>query len=333
MRTVVITGGTAGIGRAAARRFAEKGWRVAVMAREPHRLEQTKRDLESRGARALAVEGDVADPRAHDRLANVVFQDGGGIDVWINNAMTTVYSPVWEMTPEEFARVTDVVYHGQVHGTMTALKHMRPKNAGTIVQIGSALAHRSIPLQSAYCGAKFAVRGFTDSLRAELEHEGSKVRLTMVQLPGVNTPQFSWCRSKLDHEPQPPDPVFSPDAVARAIYDAAMSAPRELYVARSALQLIAGQAVAPGVMDHAVGKLAWEGQMQDEPQPATRKGNLFEPVPGEWAAEGEFSDRQEGWAAEINPAAVRAGLAAALGGIAIGLGYLATRDRDRPRYS
>ena len=316
-RTIAITGASAGIGRALVRLFARDGWRVGLIARDEARLEATAREVERLGGEAVVCPADVADAGAVIAAADRIAQTSG-IDAWVNNAMTTVYSRVVDLTPEEYARVTDVVYHGAVHGTMAALKHMRAADRGTIVQVGSALAHRAIPLQSAYCGAKFALRGFTDSLRSELEHEASPIRISMVQLPGVNTPQFSWCRSKLPRRPEPVPPVFQPEAAARAIYTAVHDAPRELWVGGPSVKLILGGAVAPGTMDTMLAEQAWSGQMTDRPQEEVFEGNLFEPVPGDYEAKGKFSAQAHETAASVNPATLRAAGVAAAGTLAVG---------------
>ncbi|MEM7566730.1 MAG: SDR family oxidoreductase [Pseudomonadota bacterium] len=328
-RTVAITGASAGIGRATVRVFAQEGWRVGLIARDEERLERTAEEVRALGGEPIVCPADVADAEAIEAAADRIAEAGGGIDLWINNAMTTVYGRVVDLTPREFARVTEVVYLGAVYGTMAALKHMRAADAGTIVQVGSALAHRAIPLQSAYCGAKYALRGFTDSLRAELEHEASPIRLSMVQLPGVNTPQFSWCRSKLPRRPEPVPPLFEPEAAAEAIRRAADEAPRELWVGGPSLQLIVGGAVAPGFMDKMLSEQAWSGQMTDEPQDGVYEGNLFEPVPGDYRAAGKFGDQARPDAVYVNPTTLRtAGLAAA-GTLAVGALSLLLSGRRR----
>ncbi len=327
--TVVITGATAGIGRATVRLFAREGWRIGLIARDEDRLKATADEVRALGGEAIVCPADVADAEAVMAAADRVAEAGHGIDVWINNAMTTVYSRVVDLTPAEFARVTDVVYHGAVHGTLAALKHMRAADSGTIVQVGSALAHRAIPLQSAYCGAKYALRGFTDSLHAELEHEASPIRLSMVQLPGVNTPQFSWCRSKLPRRPEPVPPLFEPEAAAEAIRKAADEAPRELWVGGPSLQLILGGAVAPGLMDKMLSDQAWGGQMTDEPQDGVNDGNLFEPVPGDYGAAGRFTEQARPDAVYVNPATLRTAGIAAVGTLAVGALSLLLSGRRR----
>jgi short-subunit dehydrogenase len=230
---VVVTGASAGVGRAVVREFAKKKADIGLIARGVERLEAAKREVEECGGRAVVVPADVADAEAVERAAERVEEELGPIDIWVNDAMTTVFAPFSQITPEEFKRATEVTYLGFVYGTMSALKRMRARNRGTVVQVGSALAYRSIPLQSAYCGAKHAIVGFTDSIRSELIHEKSDVHITVVHLPAMNTPQFSWCRTKLPRQPQPVPPIYAPEVAARAIYWAAHNRRRELYVGLS----------------------------------------------------------------------------------------------------
>ncbi len=230
MPVAVVTGGSAGVGRAAARAFADRGYDVAVLARGEERLEATRRELESRGVRALALPADVADPEAVERAAARTEAELGPIDVWVNNAMATVYAFAWQVDAHEYARATSVTYLGAVHGTLAALRRMRPRDRGTIVQVGSALAYRGIPLQAPYCAAKHALKGFTESLRTELLHERSSVHVTMVHLPALNTPQFEWGRTKLPRHPQPVPPIYQPEVAAAAIVYAAEHRRRELLV-------------------------------------------------------------------------------------------------------
>ena len=261
---VVITGASAGIGRATALAFAQRGWSVGLIARGRERLESAAQAVERAGGRAVVLQADVADAEAVEEAAAHASASFGGIDVWVNNAMATIYSPIAGLSPAEVKRVTEVTYLGQVHGTLAALRHMRPRERGTIVQVGSALAYRSIPLQSAYCAAKAAVRGFTDSLRSELLHEGSAIRLTMVQLPAVDTPQFDWARSRLPRRLQPVPPIHAPEPVAEAIVRAALEAPRELWVGGPTVQAILGTMAAPGLLDGMMARRAWDGQMTGE---------------------------------------------------------------------
>jgi NADP-dependent 3-hydroxy acid dehydrogenase YdfG len=237
---VVITGASAGVGRAVARRFAASGAWLGLIARDEAALRDTAAEVESLGGRAISLPTDVSDAKAVFAAADAVAERFGRIDIWINNAMATVFSPVADITPEEFRRVTDVTYLGFVHGTMAALRHMRPRDRGTILQVGSALAYRGIPLQAAYCGAKHAVRGFTDSLRTELLHDRSGIRLVMTQLPAVNTTQFGWARTHMAHEPRPVPPVVAPEAIAEAIWRAADGRRREVWIGASTLKVIVG---------------------------------------------------------------------------------------------
>lgn len=289
--TVVICGATAGVGRATANAFAREGYRVALIARGADGLAETRTELEARGAKVLAISADVADADAVDRAAEQVENELGPIDVWVNSAMATVFGPVEQITAAEYKRVTDVTYLGFVHGTLAALRHMRPRNRGTIVQVGSALAYRAIPLQSAYCAAKFAVRGFTDSLRCELIHSNSRVKLTMVQLPAHNTPQFNWSRNKMPKRPQPVPPIHTPEVAAKAILRAATEAPRELWLGSASLKAIIGNMFMPGLLDKMMAKQAWSGQMTDEPADPEQPDNLYEPVDGLHRVEGRFDDQ------------------------------------------
>jgi len=290
-RTVVITGGTAGVGRAAARRFAKGGDRVAVLARGEDRLAATAEELAGLGVEAMALPCDVADPVAVAAAALEVESELGPIDVWINNAMATAVGRVDDVPPAEVRRITEVTYLGTVWGTRTALAHMRKRDRGTIVQVGSALAYRAIPLQSAYCAAKHAIRGFTDSLRCELVHEGSHVHLTMVQLPAVNTPQFRWCVNHTPYEPQPVPPIFQPEVIAEAIWFASNHRRREVMVGLPTVEAILGQKIAPGLLDHYLARRGWDGQLTRELTDPARPSNLFEPVPGDVGAHGVFDAR------------------------------------------
>lgn len=313
---VVITGASAGVGRAVALAFGRRGWCVALLARGRRGLEGAKRDVEAAGGQAILLPADVADPEAVDSAADAVVTAWGGFDVWVNNAMATVFAPADEITPAEFKRVTEVTYLGQVHGTLAALRHMRQQGGGTIVQVGSALAYRSIPLQSAYCAAKAAARGFTDAVRSELIHERSPVRLTMVHLPAINTPQFDWARSRLPRRLQPVPPVYDPNVAAEAIVSAALNAPRELWVGKSTTQALVGTMIAPGMLDRVMASRAWEGQMTTEPA-RNRPDNLFEPVEVHCGAQGRFAGEAKRRAIAAPAGLVRAaGIAAALGLVA-----------------
>jgi NAD(P)-dependent dehydrogenase (short-subunit alcohol dehydrogenase family) len=311
-KVVIVTGASAGVGRATAVVFASRGWAVGLIARGRDGLAGAERDVEGAGGEPLVLPADVADAEAVFAAADQAVSHWGPIDVWVNNAMATIFAPVETITPAEFRRVTDVTYLGQVHGTLAALRHMRKRDQGTIVQVGSALAYRSIPLQSAYCAAKAAVRGFTDSLRSELIHEGSAIRLTMVQLPAVNTPQFDWARSRMPRRLQPVPPIYRPEVVAEAIYRATLEAPRELWVGLPTMQAILGTAIAPKPLDRVAAERAWGGQMTAERARASRPDNLFEPVAGDHGAHGRFGRRSRSAVTAASARTVR-GAAVAVG--------------------
>jgi short-subunit dehydrogenase len=287
----MITGASAGVGRAITREFAEHQASIGLIARGEERLEAAKAEVEAKGGRAMIFPIDVADAAAVEHAAETLQNEFGPIDIWVNDAMTTVFAPLSEITPEEFKRATEVTYLGCVYGTMAALKRMLPRDKGTIVQIGSALAYRSIPLQAPYCGAKHAIVGFTDSLRCELIHNRSNVHVTVVHLPAVNTPQFSWCRTRLPRHPQPVPPIYDPSVPARAVYWAAHHKRREVFVGWPTMKAIYGQDVVPGFADWYLGKTGWSSQQTDQFISPDRPDNLFEPVPADFAAEGIFSDR------------------------------------------
>ncbi|SRR5579884_673464 len=317
---VVVTGASAGLGRAIVREFARHNARIGLIARDPMRLEATVREVTELGGEGLPVSADVADSDALEHAAEEVERTFGPIDIWVNNAMTTVFSPFDEVTPEEYKRTTEVTYLGQVWGTMTALKRMKSRNHGHIVQVGSALAYRSIPLQSAYCGAKHGIKGFTDSLRCELIHDRSKVQITMVQMPAMNTPQFEWCRTHISHHPQPVAPIYNPEVGARAVYWAAHHNCRELYVGVSTIAAIIGQKLFPGLLDRYLGRTGYSSQQTDETIGPQRVDNLFTSVAGDYGAHGSFDKR----AANRSPALWfethrAASLAISLGLLAMGL--------------
>jgi short-subunit dehydrogenase len=290
---VVITGAGAGLGRAIVQSFAKRGAHIGLVSRGEERLQDAKREVESMGGRARVLPGDIADPDTSERAAQKTEEAFGPIDVWVNDAMTTVFSPFHEMSADDFKRVTEVTYLGFVYGTMAALKRMRPRNHGTIVQVGSALAYRSIPLQSAYCGAKHAIVGFTDSIRSELIHDHSRVHMTVVQMPALNTPQFSWCKSNMRRKAQPVPPIFQPEVGAEAVYWAAHQRHREVFVGWPTARAIWGQRVMPGLLDHLAARVAWDGQMYDGAQDPNRPVDLYEPVPGHQGAHGAFDSRAQ----------------------------------------
>jgi len=288
---VVVTGASAGVGRAITRRFAGPGVRLALIARNENRLHAAAREVEQAGGRALALPLDVADEDAVDAAAARVEEELGSIDVWVNNAMATIFARVGDITPAEFRRSTEVTYLGTVWGTMAALRRMVPRNRGTIVQVGSALSYRGIPLQSPYCGAKHAIQGFTESVRTELMHDGADVQVTMVQLPAHNTPQFSWGRSRMPRKPQPVPPIFQPEVAADAVYYAAHHRRRQLVVGWPTIKTIVGNKIAPGLADRYLARHGFADQQTDEPEEPRRPDNLFEPVPGDVGAHGRFDDR------------------------------------------
>ncbi|WP_136416322.1 SDR family oxidoreductase [Herbaspirillum sp. ST 5-3] len=298
-QVVVITGSSAGIGRATAVEFAKHGWRVALLARGTDGLEGAREEVELAGGEALIVPTDVADHRQVEAAAAMVEREWGAIDVWINNAMATIFCDVLHISPEDFIRATEATYLGAVWGTMAALKRMKPRNRGAIVQVGSALAYRSIPLQAPYCGAKSAIRGFTDSLRSELIHDKSKVHLTMVHLSAFNTPQFDWGRTCLPDQPKPLGKIFQPEVAARGIYWAALHRRRELWVGWPAVQAILGTRVIPGFLDRMLAFKAYEGQESNKPISPGRRDNLYEPVPGDHGAHGRFDSQAVTWSAQL----------------------------------
>jgi NAD(P)-dependent dehydrogenase (short-subunit alcohol dehydrogenase family) len=290
-RIVVVTGASAGIGRATAIAFARRGSRVALLARSREGLEGARHDVEAAGGTALAIPTDVADCAQVESAADRVEREWGPIDIWVNNAMATIFCNFLDTTPEDFRRATEVTYLGAVWGTRAALKRMKPRDRGVIVQVGSALAYRSIPLQAPYCGAKSALRGFTDSLRSELIHDRSAVHLTMVHLSAFNTPQFDIARNCTGRKAQPLGKIFQPELAADAIVWAALHHRREVWVGLPAVEAILGQRVIPGLLDYKLAHDAYDGQQTDEPRPAGTPDNLYEPVPGDRGAHGRFDDR------------------------------------------
>ncbi|MFL6236481.1 MAG: SDR family oxidoreductase [Thermoanaerobaculia bacterium] len=313
---VVVTGASAGVGRATVRAFAERGAHVGLIARNREALENARQEVEAMGGRALVLPTDMADDQAVEAAAARVEGELGPIDVWVNNAMCSVFSPVKEMKPEEYRRVTDVTYLGYVWGTLAALRRMLPRDRGSIVQVGSALAYRGIPLQSAYCAAKHAIQGFCDSLRSELLHDGSHVHLCMVQMPALNTPQFSWVKSRLPRKPQPVPPIFQPEVAARAIVWAAHHRRREIYVGWPTVKAVVGNKVAAGYADHYLARNGYDSQQYDGFADPHRPDNLWEPVPGDHGAHGQFDDRATYHSAQLWSNLHR-GVLAALGAVGI----------------
>ncbi len=287
---VVVTGASAGVGRAIAQEFGSHGARVALIARGKERLQEAKEEIEAMGGEAITFAIDVSDAEQMEAAAALVEEKWGPIDVWVNNAMVTVLSPVKDMKPEEYKRVTEVTYLGQVYGAQAALKRMLPRDRGSIVFVGSALAYRGIPLQSAYCGAKHAIQGFFDSLRTELVHEKSNVKISMVQLPAMNTPQFSWMRNRMPNEPRPMGKPYQPEEAAKAVYYSAHHGGREFKLGASSYIAIIGNKFFPGIGDWYLGKNAYKGQQMDERKNGNSLDNLFEPAKGHFAAHGKFDD-------------------------------------------
>ncbi|MGB3850749.1 MAG: SDR family oxidoreductase [Tunicatimonas sp.] len=287
-RVVVVTGASAGLGRSIAREFGRYGAKVALLARGHDGLEAARQEVEALGGEALAIATDVGQAEQVEQAAQRVEDTWGPIDIWVNNAMNSVLSPLKEVTPDEFKRVTEVTYLGQVYGTMAAMKRMLPRDHGTIILVGSALSYRGIPLQSAYCGAKHGIQGFFESTRTELLHDKSNVHLGMVQLPAMNTPQFGWVKSRLPKKSRPMGTIYQPEVAARAVAYAALHRKREVYVGFPTWQTITGNKVIPGWLDRYLAKVGYDGQQTDQPEDPNRPNNLWEPVPGDHGAHGSF---------------------------------------------
>jgi NAD(P)-dependent dehydrogenase (short-subunit alcohol dehydrogenase family) len=325
---VVVTGATAGVGRATAVAFAREGARVGLVARGGDGLEGARQEVEAAGGEALVLPADVSNAEEVETAAGLAERELGPIDIWVNNAMVTVFSFFADLAPEEFRRVTEVTYLGTVHGTMAALRRMRPRDRGTIVQVGSALAYRGIPLQAAYCGAKHAVKGFTESLRTELLHEGSAVRVTMVHLPALNTPQFDRGRTHLPWQPQPVPPIYQPELAAEAVLLSVRTGRRELYVGWPTVATVLGNKLAPGAMDRYLAATGIESQHTDEPADPERPDNLYAPLPGDPGTHGRFDAEAHDGSVELLPSEHRAASSLALLG-AVALGASAVRRGRR----
>lgn len=312
---VVVTGASAGVGRAAVRQFAREGASIGLIARGVAGLEAAKREVEDLGGRALVLPLDVSDAAAIEDAAARVEAAFGPVDVWVNNAMLSVFSPVHEMKADEYRRVLEVTFLGYVHGTLAALRRMRARDRGVIVQVGSALAWRAIPLQSAYCAAKHAVEGFTQSLRCELLHDGSNVKVTQVHLPAMNTPQFSWVRTRLPGEPQPVPPIYEPEVAARMIVHAARHPRREFLVGWPTVMAVFSERIAPWLGDRYLARQGYSSQQQDVPVAPDREDNLDAPLPGDAGAHGTFAARAkpaslQAWASRKRGALLSVGAAA-----------------------
>lgn len=325
-RVVVITGASAGVGRATAHAFAREGADLGLIARGVERLEATRREVEKLGGRAEIVPADVADAGAIESAAAAIEQQLGPIDVWVNNAMTSVFSPVKEMSAGEFKRVTEVCYLGYVNGTLAALQRMLPRDRGVIIQVGSALAYRGIPLQGAYCAAKHAIQGFCDSLRCELIHDKSNVRLCMIQMPALNTPQFGWVKSRLPHKAQPVPPIYQPEVAAGAIVHASHHPRREYWVGAPSVAAILANRIAPGLLDHYLGRTGYSSQQTTEAEEPGRPDNLFEPVAGNYEARGRFTEQAHSASPQLWASQHRTWLAVAAAG-AIAAGCLSLWER------
>jgi short-subunit dehydrogenase len=295
----VVTGASAGVGRATARELARRGWDVGLLARGEERLKAAAREVEDAGRAAIVLPADVADTAAVEEAATTAEDELGPIELWVNNAMTSVFGPFTEIDPDDVRRVTEVTYLGYVNGTRAALGRMRPRDRGVIVQVGSALAFRGIPLQSAYCAAKHAVQGFTDSIRTELVHERSAIRVTEVHLPALNTPQFDWVRSLLPRRAQPVPPIYQPEVAARAIAWAAEHPRRQVLVGGSTWATIVANRIVPGLLDRYLGRTGFDSQQTEEPEDPNRPENLYGSVPGSQAARGRFDDRATGRSAQL----------------------------------
>jgi NAD(P)-dependent dehydrogenase (short-subunit alcohol dehydrogenase family) len=287
-RVTLITGADAGVGRATVREFAAAGDRIGLIGRDQDRLEQTADEVRLLGGDGVVCPADVADPAQVEAAAAKAEAAFGRIDVWINNAMATIYAPFHEITAEDYKRATEVTYLGTVYGTMAALRRMKPVNRGLIIQVGSALAYRAIPLQSAYCGAKFAIRGFTDTLRSELLHDRSKIKVMMVHLPALNTPQFDWGKNLMPMRPQPVPPIFDPEMAAKAIFWASRHDRREVYVGWPTIKAIWANKFIPGLIDRYLADAGYSGQQSGQPSAPAAPDNLWQPVKGDFAAHGRF---------------------------------------------
>jgi len=329
---VVVTGASAGLGRAIAHAFAKRGAKLALLARNPEALEAACQECRELGGMAIAIPVDMADASAVEAAAARTESELGPLDIWVNDAMVSVFSPVKEMEASDYKRVTEVLYLGFVHGTQSALKRMLPRDRGTIIQIGSALAYRSIPLQSAYCACKHAINGFTDSLRCELYHDHSNVKLTVIQMPAMNTIQFDWVKNRMPNMTQPVPPIFEPEVAAQVVVAAGFSENprREYWVGSSTVSAIVGQKFIPGILDRYLGKTGYKSQqIADQKQDPNAPNNLYDYVPGTWSARGKFSDRSARSSAEVFVSLHRHWFALGLTGLIAG-GIALSKSRHKP---
>jgi short-subunit dehydrogenase len=324
-QVVVVTGASSGVGRAIARAFGAAGAKVGLIARTRAALEEAQREIEASGSEALVLPLDVSDPKKVSGAARAVVERFGRIDTWVNDAMVSVFSPVHRTTADEYRRVVEVNYLGTVHGTLAALEHMRNEGEGVILQIGSALVYRSIPLQSAYCASKAAIRGFTDSLRCELFHEKSRIKVCMLQLPAVNTPQFDVVRTRLPRKPKPVPPIFQPEVIARAALHAAMHPSREMWVGGSAVKAILGQRIIPGLLDRYLGRVGYDAQQTGEPVAPYRPDNVFAPLRGDRGAHGPFDAESHNHSVEVWARLRRGAIAGGLAAAALAFGVYSWR--------
>lgn len=320
---VVVTGAGAGVGRATAREFAKKGCDVGLLGRNRHRLDEAAEEMRAYGVRTVVAVADVADSGAVEAAADRIEATLGPITIWVNNAMATVFSPVADLTAADVLRVTEVTYLGTVHGTMAALRRMRRRGSGTIVNVGSALAYRSVPLQAVYCGAKSAIRGFTDSLRSEILHDGDDIHLTMVHLPAVNTPQFGWARNRTGRKPRPVPPIYEPEIPARAIVFAAFHHRRDVWVGFSTVLAIMADRIGASLADRYLARAGYSAQLGHEAADPHAPDNLHESVPGDYKAHGRFDARSRKTSLALFTSRHKAGL------LAIGMGVAAARWSDR----
>ncbi|MEP6467690.1 MAG: SDR family oxidoreductase [Parafilimonas sp.] len=321
-KVVVVTGASAGLGRAIVRKFAKQGAKIGLIARGTDGLEAAKKEVEEAGSEAFIVEADVSNNEAVENAAELIEKNLGSIDIWINNAMVSVFGPLKKMSAEEYKRVTEVTYLGQVYGTMAALKRMLPRNKGKIILIGSALAYRGIPLQSAYCGAKHAIHGFFESLRAELIHDKTNVHLSMVQMPAMNTTQFGFVKSYLPNKPKPMGIIYEPEAAANAVLYAAMHNEREIFYGYSTYKTILGNKVLPGYLDKYLAETGFKGQQTNEKENADREDNLWKPIPGDHGAKGSFDKKAMHFSPLFKIKKHKWLSAAAAGVLAFGIGIL-----------